>query len=384
MGVKTKMKAIITLTMIALLILSACGTPDGVVTATAHKPLKIGFIGPLTGDVSNFGTDAKAGMELAIKEINDAGGINGRQVVGIYEDAKCSGKDATTAVTKLIEIDKVDFIVGGLCSAETLAAAPLAEKAKVVLISYASSSPDITKAGDYIFRTWPSDTGQGKAMAEEITKRGHKKVAVIFMNSDYNLGLATAFKQNFEKLGGQITAWETYDSESKDFRTQITKALASNLNAVYLVPYAVDGGLLIKQVRQMNKDIPLFGPESLGSKEAVEAAGIESIEGLVYATPKFDEESPKAKELLPKVEKIKGGKISLFVLSANSYDAVNLVAEALKANPDKIPTGTVVKDYLYTIKDWQGASGTLTINKNGDPLKEFQIMRVHNGEFVKV
>jgi len=346
--------------------------------------VKIGVIAPLSGDVANLGADHRAGVALAVQEINAAGGINGRQVEAIYEDAKCGGKDATTAATKLIEVDKVQFIVGGLCSSETLAAAPLAEQAKVVMISPGSSNPSVSQAGDYIFRTWPSDTGQGKVIAEEMIKREHHKVAVILMNKDYNIGLANAFKENFEKMGGVITAWELYAEEEKDFRTPVAKARASKPDAIYLVSYPVDGGLIIKQIRQLRIDLPVYGTETLGTKDTVDAAGKENIEGMVYATAKFDPTWKRASEFLPKAQQVKGSDLTMPALSADAYDAVYLIAEALRTAPDQEPTGTIVKDYLYTVKNWEGAGGRLTFDEHGDPLKDFQIMIVHDGDFKKV
>jgi branched-chain amino acid transport system substrate-binding protein len=362
-------------------------TSEGTKTGTLGEakelpPVKIGFIGPLTGDNAGLGGDGRAGTELAVKEINNAGGINGRMLEVVYEDGKCNGKDATTAASKLIDVDRVIAIAGGLCSSETLAAAPLAEQAQVALISYASSNPSITNAGDYVFRVWPSDAGQGSAIANEMAKRGIKKVAVIYMNQDYNLGLANAFKQAFESQGGVITAWETYEQDSKDFRSQVAKVRASRPEAVYLVSYSVDGGLLVKQIRDLKLDVPLFGSETLGTKETVEAAGKENIEGLVYATPAFNPDAPKAKELLPKAQQLKGAELSLPVIAADAYDTVYLIAEAIKQNPDNEPTGTIIKDYLYTVKDYDGAGGKLTIDNNGDPLKDFQTMYVHEGNFL--
>lgn len=356
--------------------------PEAAPTTPAETgPIRIGFIGPLSGDAAGLGADDRAGVELAVKEINDAGGINGRTLEVIFEDGKCNGKDANTAATKLIDVDKVPVIIGGLCSSETLAAAPLAEAAKVALISPASSNPSITQAGDFVFRVWPSDTGQGKAMAEYLNSKNIKKVGIIYMNQDYNLGLATAFKQNFEALGGQVVAWETYEQDAKDFRTQIAKARAARPDAIYLVPYSVDGGLLVKQIRELKITLPLYGSETLGSKESVEAAGKENIEGLIYATPKFDSEWPKAKEFLPKATALKGSDLSIPAIAANAYDAAYLVAEAFK---QKGISGEAVRDYLYTVKDYDGAGGKLTIDSNGDALKEFQLMQIKNGEFVKL
>lgn len=349
----------------------------------SKEQVKIGVIAPLAGDNAAYGQDVTAAVNLAVEEINAAGGVNGRMLEAVFENGGCNGKDATTAATKLIDVDKVQIIVGGYCSGETLAAAPLAEAAKVALVSPASSNPSITKAGDYVFRITPSDAGQGTAIAAEMIKRGHHKAAVIYANTDYTLGLANAFKENFEKLGGVITAWETYEQDAKDFRTQVAKARASNPNAIYLVSYATDAALLVKQIRQLKMAHPLYGGETFGSQDVVTAAGKENVEGLVYATPKFDAESPKAKDFLPKAQQKRGSELSLPVFAADAYDAMYLIAEAVRLNPDQEPTGTIVKDFLYTVKDWDGAGGKLTIDSNGDALKEFQIMYIHEGNLLE-
>lgn len=351
--------------------------------AQALAPVKIGVIAPLVGDASAYGEDVTAAVNLALQEINSAGGVNGRQLQAIFENGGCNGKDANTAATKLIDVDKVPVIVGGYCSSETLAAAPLAEAAKVALVSPASSNPSITTAGDFVFRITPSDAGQGKAIADEIIKRGYHKAAVVYMNSDYNLGLATAFKDAFEKLGGKIVAWETYEQDAKDFRTQIVKVRASQPEAIYLVPYGADAALIIKQITELKMKTPLFGSETFGSKDVVEAAGKENLEGLVYATPKFDAEAPKAKGFLAKAQQVRGSELSLPTFAADAYDAVYLIAEALKQKPGEEPSGAIVKDYLYTVKEWDGAGGMLTIDSNGDALKDYQIMYIHEGNFEK-
>jgi len=351
--------------------------------AQALASIKIGVIAPLVGDEAAYGADVTAAVNLAVKEINSAGGVNGRQLEAIFENGGCNGKDATTAATKLIDVDKVPVIVGGYCSSETLGAAPLAEQAKVALVSPASSNPSISQAGDYIFRVTPSDAGQGTAIAEEIIKRGYHKVAVIVANTDYSLGLANAFKESFESKGGVIVVWEVYDRDSKDFRTQVAKARASQPEAIYLSAYPVDGALLVKQIRDLKMTMPLFGGEIFGSKDVVDAAGKENLEGLVYATPKFDAESPKAKNFLSKAQQVRGAELALPTFAADAYDAVYLIAEALKQKPGEEPSGTIVKDYLYTVKEWDGAGGRLTIDSNGDALKEFQTMYIHEGNFLK-
>lgn len=368
-----------------LIVLAGCApqapeTTPAQETKTVDKtPIKIGVIAPLVGDTAGYGQDVSAAAQLAVDEINKEGGINGRKLELIIENGGCNGKDATNAANKLINVDKVKVIVGGYCSAETLAAAPLAEKAGVVLLSPASSNPAITDAGDFIFRITPSDALQGEAIAKEIYEQGITKVAVTHVNSDYNLALANAFKKNFEALGGEITTTEIYEQDAKDFRTQVAKMRASRPEGIYMVPYA-EGGLLVKQIRELRIDVPLFGAETFNSKDIIEDAGEENIEGLVFATPRWNEDSPKAKQFLQKVQQYRGGDLTLPVFAANSYDAVRLVAEAIKNSPGKEVSSESIKDYLYTVKDWDGAGGRLTIDENGDALKDFQIMIIHNGK----
>ncbi len=142
--------------------------------------IRIGFVGPLTGEVATVGENAKIAVQVAADEINAKGGVKGKKIEVIYEDGKCNAKDATSAGTKLISVDKVVAIIGGLCSGETLAIAPLAEKAKIPLISYASTNPKITEAGDYIFRFVASDSFQGVYAADYIVKtKGVKRVALL-------------------------------------------------------------------------------------------------------------------------------------------------------------------------------------------------------------
>ncbi|MBI2109578.1 penicillin-binding protein activator, partial [Candidatus Woesearchaeota archaeon] len=256
--------------------------------SSSEEVIKIGAIAPLTGDVANYGEASRNGIQLAVDEINSAGGINGKKIEVLWEDGQCKAQPASTAANKLIDVDKVSVIIGTVCSSETLAIAPIAEENKVVVVSAASSSPDITKSGDYIFRVWPSDTGQADAMAKHIYNTEKlTKVALMYPNSDYNLALASAFKKTFESLGGIIAAKEVYEQEAKDFRTQIAKVKDSNPEAVYIIPYG-EGGILTKQLRELGFEGKIFASETYGTQEVLNDAG-DSSEGIIYATPKFDD-----------------------------------------------------------------------------------------------
>ena len=355
---------------IALLVIIGC-TPTGeVVNEQVKQPVKIGFIGPLTGDASAYGIPSKEGVELAVEEINNEGGINGRLLEVIYEDGLCNGKDASNAANKLINMDKVSVIIGGLCSAETLAAAPIAENAKVILLSTASSSPDITNAGDYIFRVWPSDAFQGVKMADHIyNTEGLKTTGVLYTNSDYNIGLKNVFAESFKSLGGQVIVDQTYEQDAKDFRTQLLKIKNANPEAIFMVPYA-EGGIILKQIKELGLSSRLFGAEALGSQHIIDEAG-NAAEGVIYTTPKFDEEDPNSKVFLERFRTKFGREPNLPVFVACGYDAMKIIFEAMK---DKGLTSNEIKEYLYGVEDYPGACGTLSIDENGDAIKDFQLM----------
>jgi len=379
---RDKMKQIFAIVAILLLILVGCTTtkmPTGGVVGPEAEKIVIGSFAPLTGNVAYIGEDSKNSITLGLEEINAQGGINGKQLEVIFEDSRCDAKTATSATNKLVNIDKVPVIIGTICSAATLAGAPIAEQNKVVMVSAGSSNPSITDSGDYIFRTWPSDALQGVVMAEHVFNvEGLKTAAVMYQNSDYNVGLAEVFMKHFKKIGGQILADEKYEPESKDFRTSITKIKAANPEAIYIVPYN-EGGLVTRQLKELGVNARIFSAETYGTQNVLDdAAG--SAERVIYATPKFDETNPESKTFLEKYTKRFGKSPSLVAAAANAYDNAMLVAQAIEIHG---PESDKIRDFLYNVKDYPGAAGKLTIDENGDALKDFQLMIVKDNEFKK-
>ena len=203
-------------------------------SSNSNGPIKIGFIAPLTGDAASVGLNEQSAVELAVGEVNKAGGINGRPIEMIYEDGQCSGAPASDAANALINIDKVPVILGGACSAETMSFTSAAEQSKTVVLSPCSSNPDITNAGDYIFRDYPSDNYQGTFAANYIfTTLGKKKIAVLYTQDDWATGIRAVFESEFQKLGGTIVADESVQKSSTDLRDQLTKIKTANPELIY-------------------------------------------------------------------------------------------------------------------------------------------------------
>ncbi len=339
--------------------------------------IKIGFIGPLTGDAVAYGESESRAIQIAIQELNAAGGIDGKQFELISEDAKCDPQIGGTAAQKLVNIDGVKVIIGGACSGETLAAAEVTESARVILISPSASSPKITNAGDFLFRTYPSDALAGKIAAKyALETLGVKKVALITELTDYGQALREVFKEAITNGGGEVVADETYASGDADFRTQILKVKESKPDVVYIVPQTPTPGLaLLKQGKENGIKVPFMTGEVLLDRQVVkENAAL--LEGLIGVETGVDwEGNPKAKAFAEAHQAKFGTEPGTF--AANAYDAVYLIADAIRAHG--LDTEKI-RDWLYAVENWQGTVGAITMDENGDPLLGENIRKIVKGE----
>jgi len=214
-----KFWAILSIVIVALVII-----PIATQCKKEPKELKIGCITPLTGDGASYGRQTKQGVDLAVKELNAKNGINGKKIVMKYEDDQMTPLGGTAAIQKLITSDRVPVIIGGFTSTVTLAIAPIAEKNRIVLISASSTADDIKNSGDYIFRNVPTNSAQGKSMADFTTnKLKAKSAAILYMNNDYGITLKNSVQKHFVENGGKITTVEFYNPGDKDFRAQLSK-----------------------------------------------------------------------------------------------------------------------------------------------------------------
>ncbi len=365
---------------IIIVIIVIAGIWYGLTRKPAEKePIKIGFIGAVTGNFAAIADPIKKAVVLAAEEINNSGSIKGRQIEMIYEDGKCNGKDAASAAQKLITIDGVKIIIGGLCSGETLGAAPIAETAKVILFSPGSGSPDITNAGDYIFRNFPSDASSGKKMAEIAIQKNLKKVAILAENADYSQAVKKVFLNRFKELGGTIVSEESFSSQAIDLRTPITKIKSSHPEAIYLIPNSViTAEIAIKQFHELGLNMQLLTNDVVTTGDTLKNLG-SLLEGVLFAEPAFDENKPQTKEFLDKYQK-KYGSISVPpVYLATAYDAVYILKEMI----EKYGTDTEkIKSGLYSIKNREGTAGILTIDANGDAILEYTIKTIKSGKVV--
>lgn len=341
--------------------------------------IKIGWISDLTNANSKYG-DIEAGR-LAVEEINKAGGIDGRKVTLVEENAKCDSTQTLTAVNKLINVDNVKYILGGHCSTETLAAAPVAEKNKVILLASISTSPDISNSGDYIFRTSAVSIQQAELDADYALKNNLKNFAVIYENKAYPKPIADAFKMFFEQKGGTVSVFEAYQTEETDFRSILSKVKASGAQAVFIAPQSPDkAALLLKQIKELGLNVKVFGNEQIGSSATMALTGKDLVEGVIFAEPAFTLDNPETKAFVTAYN-AKYGTTGLpyGIYTSESYDAVKILAQAIdSANGDV----EKVKAYLYNVKDYKGASGSITINEKGDGVRQYFLKTIVDGKAV--
>lgn len=346
------MKRSLAFLSLSMLALSACSS-----STTSSDVIKIGLILPLTGDLAGLGKDDLNGAQMAAEKINAAGGINGKQVELIAEDGRCSGADGANAAQKLINVDKVFAIVGAGCSGETLAAAPIAEAGKVVMISPLSSSPNVTTAGDYIFRNYPNDALKTTAMAQYFAENNIKKVAVISENTDFCQAFLKSLK---EKLGVEAVVFdENVEPGTKDFRSLITRLKDVEFDAFFPNTNG-DGtmGPLIQQIRDAGITAPMISHDVADSANM--AKTVPGTDGLyIINIPSTVSDSSFTADFTAKYGEANYG----VAFAGYAYDAVNLIAEGIKGGATD---STMLKDWLYKLPSYSGIVGTYHFDENGD------------------
>ncbi len=340
----------------------------------SNESIKLGFIAPLSGDAAVYGEPTRNIVAMAVEEINNAGGINGKKLEVIYEDGKCNGNDGARAAQKLVNVDHVQIILGGWCSSESLAAVPVAEAGKVALFSFASSSPELTGKSPYFFRDYPSDATQGKVLADLATAKGWKNIAFIQEQTDYALGVYTTFSGNFQ---GKINK-EEFPTETTDFRSILTKLKATKSNALFIdsqTPAVAER--ILKQVKELGWHPALLINDAISGDPKTVADNKDMLEGAFTAQFGVDPANPKFQSMIAAYKAKYGEEPPYQSYAQTEYDSVYITRDGLLAVGNN---GQKFAQWSRTIKDWSGASGSVTIQSNGDMAGGHVLKVIHNGE----
>lgn len=366
------MKKFIAFAVVALLALSMCFAGGEKEDSAAGSVVKIGFIGPLTGDYANYGTLCRQAVEMAIDEINAKGGVNGVQIKLFAEDSEGDSQKALAAMEKLSSSDKVCAIIGPVLTGETFSVAERAQAEGIVVITPSASHKDITNVGDYIFRTTPSDGLQGEVAGKYWADvLGYTKLAVLYAKNDYSQGLYESMSEAFEQEGGKVVAAETFMVGDKDFKTQLTKLKNTDAQAIYLPDYTAEMAQILEQASQLGMDKPFLSGDGFLSEEIYSLAG-QYTDGVVYTASALVEESSRNKEFKDAYAAMWG--IGPDSFATNAYDATYILASVI----EKVGAGrAAIKSGMEQVKDFEGVNGIINFASNGDLVAYQGIYEVH-------
>jgi len=369
-------------TVLAAAALLAAGS--GLFACKKKEPetIKIGAILPLTGDAANYGQSGKKGIEIALKHYKEDRGAEAKKIEVIYEDDKAEPKDGVSAYKKLVEMDRVVGVIGPMPSSVTLAVAPYTNDEKVPILSPASSAPKITEAGKYVFRNYPSDTFEGKVLAEfAFNKLGYTKAAIIHANTEYGVGLADYYTQTFKKAGGVLVQTETYQQGETDFRTQLLKIKKAAPEVLLIVGHIEEIVRLLKQKDELGVKTPVLGPVSFNDPK-LSGLPKEITEGIIFSTPTYDPKNTTDERVVRFVSDFKAEfNAEPDIWAGLAYDAAAIYFATVD-NEEEVSAERVTND-LTEIKDFPGVTGLTSFDENGDVEKKVDLYVVKEGEFVK-
>lgn len=366
--------AVLVVALIVVLILSSNdpSVTGNVVNTQSEKlkSIKIGVSLPLTGEGASLGEGGLTGIELAQKEINENGGINGRKIELIVEDDLCNARGGVNSLTKLTQVDDVTAIIGPLCSVAAGAGLPVVEESRTPILIW-GSAPHLTMNNEYVFRTYPSDSFQGKFGAEYMyNELGKRKVAVVYVQNDWGDGIQKVFIQRFKDLGGEVVFVEGVAQDTKDLRSTITKVKSENPDGLYLPVYPEIAVIGLKQIKEAGLNIQILSGDVMETPDVIESG---YADGVRYTLGKISNPSDFAEKV-----KRETGKTSEFATPIG-YDSLYILAEIIgKVGADK----EAIRDELQSYRKTNGVSLPLIeFDENGDlNSAEFDIRLIQNKE----
>ncbi|WP_110954589.1 ABC transporter substrate-binding protein [Anaerosinus massiliensis] len=347
--------------------------------------IKIGANLEMTGTNATFGQSATNGAKLAIKEVNEKGGVLGKKISLVVADNKSEAAEAANAMQKLISQDKVVGVIAPIASSSVIAGAQVNTDGKVLAISPTASNPKVTvdpdtgKTRDFLFRAAFIDPFQGSVMANFAAKSLQGKTAALYIDnsSDYAKGLGQFFKETFIKNGGTIVAEEAYLAKDTDFKSTLTKIKATNPDIVFVPGYYQEVGMIIKQGREMGIQAAILGGDGWDSAKLPEIAGAEALNNTFFANHYSpDDDSPAIKTFVEAYQA--EYKQTPDAFAALAYDATMMIIEAIKraGSEDTVK----IKDELAKTKDFAAVSGVITLNETHDAIKSAVVIEMKNGQ----
>ncbi|MCX5800123.1 MAG: ABC transporter substrate-binding protein [Candidatus Eisenbacteria bacterium] len=369
--------------------------------AKKTEEIRIGEFGSLTGTTATFGISTKNGIDLAVEEINAAGGVQGKLLKVIVEDDQGRPEEAATAVRKLVEQDRVMAVLGEVASSRSLAGAPICQNAGVPMITPSSTNPKVTQVGDFIFRVCFIDPFQGMVAAIFASDSlGAKKAAILRdIKNDYSVGLAEFFATTLVSRGGKIVADESYSEGDIDFKAQLTAIRAKSPDVIFVPGYYTEVGLIARQARELGITVPLLGGDGWVSDRLIEIGG-SALNGCYFTNHYWDgDPDPAVQSFVSTYKKRLGGNPD--ALAALAYDAAKLLVASIEKLASEDPgafktlvgvpdakTGKLrkealakLRDILAATRDFPAVTGSINIDENRNAVKPAIFLTIENGKY---
>lgn len=356
--------------------LLASGTKEA--AAAGSDTIHVALTAPITGDYAEYGKNFQRSVEMAITEINAAGGVLGRKFTLSVGDSKGDPKESANLAQKWVSDPTIVAEIGDFTSTSCMASQPIYDRAGMVQLSPTASHTKFAPGSPWSFSIVGTQAYEQPFMAKLATDTlGYKKMAILYINNDWGVDTQKFYKENFEKLGGNVVAEESFFQGDKDFKAALTKLKASKPDALYMAAMYNDGALIEKQRQELGWDIPVLGPSSLYSEQLVKLGG-DAVNGL-YSNVSFFAQDPD-----PKIQAYVKGFEKLYGVTPNfhaalAYDAMYLLADAIKRAGST--DHKAIRDALAQTRDFSALTGSITFTQYGDAIKGYKAVQVVNGEF---
>lgn len=378
---KKKLAAIIAGSFMACSIFAGCGGGNSGGSAGGGDEIVVGSNFELTGNHAQYGSNAAKGFKLAVKEANDAGGIDGKKIKIVDADSKSEAAEAVNAATKLISDDKVVALVGPAVTANVIAESQVAADNKVAVIAPAATNPDVTVEGgnlkEYIFRSCFIDPQQSEVMAQFASKDLSAKTAVLYLDSssDYSKSLGKIFKEKFEADGGKVVMEEAFLAKDQDFKAALTKIKTANADVIFVPAYYEEVGKIVKQARELGITAAILGTDGWDDSKVVEIAGKDALNNTFFCTHYFEGDEDVQSFLKAYKEEYKEDPN---VFAALGYDAGKMLIDAISRSKGDM---TKIRENIETIKDLKVGTGVITMDaKTHNPIKGIVVIENKDGE----
>ena len=371
-------KRLFALGVIALVLTAGLFAGGSKETAQAADTIHIALTAPITGDYAEYGKNFQRSVELAIEEINAAGGVLGKKFRVSVGDSKGDPKESANLAQKWTSDPSIVAQIGDFTSTSCMAAQPIFDRAGMVQLSPTASHTKFAPGSIWSFSIVGTQANEQPFMAAlAVNDLKLKKMAILYINNDWGVDTQKFFKESFEKLGGSITATEGFFQGEKDFNAVLTKLKQTNPDALYMAAMYNDGATISQQREKLGWNVPVLGPSSLYSEQLIKLGG-SSVNGM-YSNVSFfvKDPDPRIQGYVKKFQE--KNSVTPNFHAALAYDAMYMLADAIKKAGST--ERKAIRDALATAKDYKGLTGNITFTANRDAIKSYKVIKVENGDF---